>query len=490
MTSTNPVPPPHVRHALAHLEAQTVMNNYGSLFLHDLDLSTQTVLPEIQEHDTEDILRLLGLSKSSSKRVRQPRRVNPIPETSIGYPLGPAPSWSEIARFIEDNPEGFTRPYVFELYISDTTKAAILFRSFTIQIWLLVHDSWLMNKHFSAPKTVEEAMEFWTMEFCRARIARVSFKASNGGLTGSIPGHKELSFRERATAWYFPPPDQSARKGSQWWIYFQEVGYIHSYHNMLQSCDEDDAESLNNALTDIFGFIQVLPWSCPPSESSHGWVWKKDDDAIKMVVNPHYYLMREVGGKRSKPVDRKRVTNSVQNFVKALFQVDKGDLTDIQALSRLHTNMRKKDARQTNVKRSTKARNRRAPPHPRNRKATAASSRVQVILSDSDGENERGREGDEDREEQDGEEEEEDDEEEGRGHLLSQVYNELQDADEQGELTEPEHLDGLEMDEGWEDHNVVRYIGEEAEEDEEEEMEWDEDVEMEVDEDFMDVDDC
>ena len=36
-------------------------------------------------------------------------------------------------------------------------------------------------------------------------------------------------------------------------------------------------------------------------------------------------------------------------------------------------------------------------------------------------------------------------------------------ADESSVLTESEHLDGLEMNEGWGDQNILRYIGHSAE---------------------------
>ena len=203
-----------------------------------------------------------------------------------------------------------------------------------------------------------------------------------------------------------------------------------------------------------------------------------------MVVNPIYYLIQEVGSGRPKGGDRRRVTTSVNNFVKALFQIDKGELTDIQALSRLHSNIRTQAAKRTNQKRSGKARNRRAPPRPRNRKATAASARQEeaqeVDFSSSDpdsGDGEGYRGSDHDSDENDEEAEEE---------MMRRMYDDLQDADENGELTEPEDTEviELEMDEEWEDQEIVRYGGDEEEDGEEEEG----DRSMDLDGDFMDVD--
>ena len=256
VTSTHTIPPSHVRNSLAHLQAQTIMNNYGTLFLHDLDLAIKTVLPAIQEYDTEEVLRFMGFSKDNPRKHRQPRAPQVTPETSVAYPLGPTPTWREVMDAIETNPEGFTSPYTYDIFISDSTKAALLFRAFTLQLWLLLNQSWVLGGDISAPETLEDAMDFWTIEYFRSRVVRVVFKATNGGLSGVVRGHKEPSFKQR-TSLYFPPPSHTVPRGSQWWILLQPAGYIGQYHKMLENCTEEDADSLNDALADIFGVLQV-----------------------------------------------------------------------------------------------------------------------------------------------------------------------------------------------------------------------------------------
>ena len=81
----------------------------------------------------------MGVSETPLNR--QPRAPQVTPETSVAYPLGPTPTWREVMDAIETNPEGFTSPYTYDIFISDSTKAALLFRAFTLQLWLLLNQS-------------------------------------------------------------------------------------------------------------------------------------------------------------------------------------------------------------------------------------------------------------------------------------------------------------------------------------------------------------
>ena len=40
-------------------------------------------------------------------------------------------------------------------------------------------------------------------------------------------------------------------------VLLQPAGYIGQYHKMLENCTKEDADSLNDALADIFGVLQV-----------------------------------------------------------------------------------------------------------------------------------------------------------------------------------------------------------------------------------------
>ena len=152
---------------------------------------------------------------------------------------------------------------------------------------------------------------------------------------------------------------------------------------------------------------------------------------------------------------------SKSKFYKSLFQASKGGLSDPQLLSHLHKGMREKAAKQQNKSRSARARNKRLPPQPRSQAATAATTqRLSPILSTSE---ETSSQSDEDRVATD------DEEDELYGDpVLSRVYHDLQEADNHGELTEPDWDVDEEEEDTWAQQPVVRYQDDEADEDEDE----------------------
>lgn len=170
VSSTHTIPPQHVRASLAHLQAQTIINNYGTIFLHELDLSAIPMLPPVQDEDDEVIFRTMNITTEARKNLGK-RRVQPISNApSVGYPLGPTPTWKAIADAISSHPEGFVQQYQFDLYIPHTTIAARLFILFTFHAWSMLSNAWLIIPAISCPSSLEDAMEFWTIGMARGTI--------------------------------------------------------------------------------------------------------------------------------------------------------------------------------------------------------------------------------------------------------------------------------------------------------------------------------
>ncbi|EIW51258.1 uncharacterized protein TRAVEDRAFT_54722, partial [Trametes versicolor FP-101664 SS1] len=350
VSSTHTIPPQHVRASLAHLQAQTIINNYGTIFLHELDLSTIPMLPPIQDEDDEVIFRTMNITTEARKNLGK-RRVQPISNApSVGYPLGPTPTWKAIADAISSHPEGFVQQYQFDLYIPHTTVAARLFILFTFHAWSMLSNAWLIVPAISCPSSLEDAMEFWTIGMARGTIARVAFEATNGGLSGPVHGHRELSFKDRAKL-FFPPPGHTVPSGSQWWFLLNaEVGYIYEYHRTLRESSNSAAQDINDGLGHIFSHLQLLPYALAGTPTSLGFLWKQDKDSVRLVINPRYYRMASIGTGQRKRNSTRRVTLSKAGFLKRISSNNSHGVSDMGAISKFQNALRQKSAKRANSK--------------------------------------------------------------------------------------------------------------------------------------------
>ena len=157
VTSTQLIPPAHVRESLNILQTQTVMNSFGTLFLHTLDIRDKFVIPDIQEYDDGIVLKSLGIAKTSQQRST--RTVNTTPNLpSIEFPIGPTPAWSEIKDAVSSNPASFVRPFTYSRYLGINEHAVRLFLTFSEMMRLLVASSWRNPRAERKLETLEEAM--------------------------------------------------------------------------------------------------------------------------------------------------------------------------------------------------------------------------------------------------------------------------------------------------------------------------------------------
>ncbi|KAI0691050.1 hypothetical protein C8T65DRAFT_587481, partial [Cerioporus squamosus] len=340
VSSTDLIPAAHVRQSLALLQAQTVMNSFGALFLHTLNFDIEVIIPELQEFDDEAVLRSLKFSRGKPRRTRRqgPQQLN-LP--SVQYPLGPAPAWSEVMQAIDCDPTGFVDPFICPTWLDVNEVASRLFMQFTVQLYALLNDEWTLESTISPLDSLQDAMMFWTLEGMQKHLARVAFTATNGGLRGSIHGHKELSFRARASIFFPSFFDNNIRKGSQWHVFTGQMGYIRHYHSTLESCTEEEAADLHTALEDIFSYVQVLPFASAPTQDGHGTVWSRQGERVRIVVNPAYYKMDKIGSGPTKRRGGPQLTIGATKFLKKLAEGSRIGIPDIQALHRVHNNLRK-----------------------------------------------------------------------------------------------------------------------------------------------------
>ncbi|KAI0737445.1 hypothetical protein C8Q80DRAFT_1276446 [Daedaleopsis nitida] len=298
MTNTPTIIPQPVRNSLALLSAQNIINRFGILFLHNLDLSDRLVIPEIQEFDDEDVRRTLGFHTSTKRRKRPCQPQQPY-NRSVAYPLGTSPTWRELAEAIDITPEAIIKDWSMPFHVDTNPLANRLFVNFTQQVWFLLKDSWKTPASKSPITSIEDAMTVWTLAGIRDRILRISFKPCNAGIPGPITAPREPSFRDRMR-WYFPEPGPSPRKGSQWHIMHLKPCYIFEYHFLRARLCVDDKLSLDVCLQEIFANLQCLPISLRPETNGYGWIWKKEKDTVTIITNPRFYRIDSIGTHRSR----------------------------------------------------------------------------------------------------------------------------------------------------------------------------------------------
>ncbi|RPD72320.1 hypothetical protein L226DRAFT_438871, partial [Lentinus tigrinus ALCF2SS1-7] len=343
VTSTDIIPPAH---ALNLLQTQTVMNSFGSLFLHTLDVSNQVVIPEIQECDDDNVRKALGFKENQKPRARpNPALVAQLP--SVAYPLGPCPSWTEVARVIDSNPDYLTKPFEYGTYLGLNEDTNELFLSFTNQLFILLNSNeYTLKDQIEPLKTLHDAMSFWTISGMREYLKRVEFQASNGGLHGSVRGRRELAFGNRATL-FFPPEPYTVTKG-QWASMVSECGYITAYQRTADNLNETARGDLDDALERIFHAVQVLPDSVFPKFGDNGEVvergaiWRRNGDRVKVVVNPHYYKLDRLGSAPAKRTGGQHLTVSHKQFLKKLSEQSREGQRDVAVLARMQKTLRDK----------------------------------------------------------------------------------------------------------------------------------------------------
>lgn len=235
----------------------------------------------------------------------------------------------------------------------------------------MLSNAWLIVPAISCPSSLEDAMEFWTIGMARGTIARVAFEATNGGLSGPVHGHRELSFKDRAKL-FFPPPGHTVPSGSQWWFLLNaEVGYIYEYHRTLRESSNSAAQDINDGLGHIFSHLQLLPYALAGTPTSLGFLWKQDKDSVRLVINPRYYRMASIGTGQRKRNSTRRVTLSKAGFLKRISSNNSHGVSDMGAISKFQNALRQKSAKRANSKRSAAARNTRDPPRPVTKSGTA-----------------------------------------------------------------------------------------------------------------------
>jgi len=332
-----------LKESIRNMRFDKVMQLFGMVFLHDLNLHSCT-MEEIYQQDLPE-LRDLGANHQPGVRPFQLANCPGQREC----PWGASPSWQRIVDLVRTECCTFLHPWKFLPGQQDDNPYQTIFKIFTRDIWLSLGTHIVESNRLPNPQSLEEAMRTWTPSRIEEILGKdlCHFLPCTHGLVGKYPKNSHSkSFADMRTI-FFPGLDVKIPKNSLWKAYTSHGAYIDIYHGYLRRWAEDDLNELNRYLDGIFGNLQCLPPS-KPSDASKTVIWSMVSGKVQFLTNPLFYRIATVGGK----VQDGRTKVRPQASSKQL-QVRVQDAHGVARVSQPQLRPRQK---------SLKSRNRRKPP--------------------------------------------------------------------------------------------------------------------------------
>ena len=350
----------YLRDALRDVHYDKVMDEFGTFFLHELDLE-KAVLLQIEEQDTDECVLAMGRLKSVAK-IKEKRAmeeaVMAIEEPTEQFPIGNAPTWEEILSTMARNPTLLMSEWVWEERWDTRSTAGRLFLQFTIDYFLTLSTDILRNATLPTPKNLEEAMELWTLRSLMRLFKDVSFKPSNHGLVGNVPGRRNPSFKDMVHL-FFPDPELNIRERSVWHPFLSK-GYIREFHETIYPMTEKDSASLLRNLGKIFGRVQCLPNAVACTTKACGRLWEQFEGGVRMLTNPIFYKIERVGKAKRMNTARGKQVKASKVIIEARLDEQHRNIPFNEA--RLKTRQVRKARKREVKRRSGKKNNYRKPP--------------------------------------------------------------------------------------------------------------------------------
>lgn len=368
-TSTPIVYDFHVRESLALLEYRNVLETAGMFFLQEFDLESETCLEEVQQIDDVIVLALMGVN-AKAQRDRAVGRMDAwrsMESELEDYPLGRTPTWNRLKAAIANSAAMIMRPWKWSTRLSNTQlTVGRLIVKFTRHVWLMLTPEVFKGLR-PFPMSLQEAMKCWTITSIDDTLSAVTFEACNSGLhdgTGVTPGRmgpKSRPFMDRCQL-FFPDPDASHRRKTQWSRLWEGDGYIAEFHRVMEAMTENQQESLKEELREVFSGLHCLP-------ASGARVWMQKNDSIVFITNPSFYRIDSIGrgsdSQRRAPKARRTVKLTKG---KRIFAADLMDSQPFDTDGNLRRKTDRQKRREINKKMTMDKRNKRVPPPPRPRK--------------------------------------------------------------------------------------------------------------------------
>jgi len=394
---TPPMVNTYIRESLAALQYQRNCDVFGMFFLDSLDLDNQSCMIEgILEEDDGLVKSILG------HLVRKPRLyfIRPEEDDDIEdshFPIGRRPTWQEISASIESNPMILMRrwegiPDGISHYAEDNcdngsmeSRAGLIFRKFTRQLWMSLHDHWRVNPRFPiSPQTVEEAIKSWSLEFVVEHCQDPTFRACTMPGIQHVSGRRVPTFGERRII-YFPSEEVSTKKSNFWTTFCQDPGYLYDYWKSTEELNQEECTELEQCLEELLENCQCLPDSARSKSTNRGWHVKHK--RVLILTNPKYYRILGVGERSKKKRSHKNQIRSApahRSVKETVIQMmEDGGHTREATLRALNIKKGIEKRRKKQVVRSKRAKNKRVPPSKANRRRELGSKED---MGDSSGE--------------------------------------------------------------------------------------------------------
>ncbi|KAI6140012.1 hypothetical protein BKA82DRAFT_4364396 [Pisolithus tinctorius] len=273
----------HVRESMALLQVSRVCERLGMFFLLDLDLHHVPHLPEVQDHDDLEVLKLMeGKLKRGDGRPAWPR-IPPLDEVEQ-FPIGSRPTWAKLTRTIQ------------------------------LQPWLIMQDwKWLAQLSGSEgkpePTSLEDAIQSWTLNQTFRTIRACEFKACNAEIAGSGgAGRRQSSFAERVNLFFPGPTAGQPSRRSPWNVFWTKPGYIWEYHQVMKNRTPLEEFEVLDHLGRIFSVLQTLPDATKGSEKSPGKTWWVEGEKVVLVTNPKFYKIEGISTEKEQQQARRRAS--------------------------------------------------------------------------------------------------------------------------------------------------------------------------------------
>ncbi|KAF9234754.1 hypothetical protein BU15DRAFT_36660, partial [Melanogaster broomeanus] len=283
----------HVRESMALLRFSQVCERFGMFFLFDLDLESTPNLPDIQEWDDAEVMRLVGGNSNDRRTASKPIwPVLPSLDDQETFPIGERPTWQAVIKAISDAPWTLMRAWRWDSRLIHLQPVVgKLFTDFTCQMWLFLNKHWLADSsNVPGPACLEEAMTCWTVETVYRSVTACAFEACNANLPGALPrGRPQTPFSGRV-AIFFPLPEDPYHVRSPWKVFRIKPGYLWQFHELMQDRDEEERFHILDRLGEIFSNLQCLPTSMATSKKVVGkpWVISKHGK-VQFITNPVFY---------------------------------------------------------------------------------------------------------------------------------------------------------------------------------------------------------
>ncbi|GJJ08846.1 hypothetical protein Clacol_003065 [Clathrus columnatus] len=222
------------------------------------------------------------------------------------FPIGEEPTWKELEYMIRKAPMTMIRVPKWREDLNSDAMASDIFISFTRDYWVSMLQNFLSEEKYPpAPKTVQEAIEVWSVGEVQRRIKQVIFASK--------------------------------------------------YHEIYRKTNDAGRKLLGIKLKQLLGHLQRLPEATKSTESTRGHLWTYGGlgNGIRMLTNPKLYKIR--GLRNEKLFERAAtITGGWKEIRVRLLAADKGI-----SLEDSRKGQKMKRARD---RRSAKSKNKRQPP--------------------------------------------------------------------------------------------------------------------------------